>query len=668
MSESGFCFGVQKAVEKAYEQYKSKSAEKQIYLYGDLVNNSHVMQDFKDKGFLVSEDTNSIPSSSIVVIRTHGVPCSVMDVLISKNITIDDCTCTNVKKIHNLVTEKSNNNYKIIVVGKKTHPEVIGILGCCSSGSACVVGEEVDFDSLDLSGKVCVVVQTTFNRKKWEKLIGLMFEKNVSIEIHDTLCNVTSDREEKAKKIAESSDVMLVIGDQTSSNSRELYCQCRSVCENTFSINSLGTNDIKLQKLNDLCSLTYEENLFTNTLFDLENDETISKLLFNSTDIGLAASASTPANVISDVYNYLQFIDFLKVSKKEIENTSHEYFDEFISNAPDNSFVQDALKTMCEKNEGGKRIRGAMIKLGEQIASHGTNNNYLPIAVAYELFQTAVLIHDDIIDNSDMRRNKTTIHVESAKNIKEFRKDGISDFTAKHFGVSRAICIGDYGFFISYQFLSKCNINSLTLAKVYQLYSKILTITCEGETMDVVLPVVKVPILEKYEEYKHIVTQIYEYKTAWYTLAGPIMLGAVCGGADDDLVELLKDISIPLGIAFQIKDDILGIYSNEKVLGKPTYSDIRENKKTLLFGYAYKNANDQQRSLLTQHYGKDNADEQDLEIIRKLFEETGAKKYAENEIQRLSNIGKELICSDLIDKKYQSILYGLISYLIGRKF
>ncbi|MBD5499170.1 MAG: polyprenyl synthetase family protein [Lachnospiraceae bacterium] len=362
------------------------------------------------------------------------------------------------------------------------------------------------------------------------------------------------------------------------------------------------------------------------------------------------------------------FINFLKSAGKEIEDMTGKYFDDFTSSAVENVFVRDALRALIKQNEGGKRVRGALIKLGEQIASHGRNHNYLPIAVGYELFQTSVLIHDDIIDRSETRRGKVTIHIDSEEKIRESQGSGITDEAAAHYGISRALCIGDYGFFISYQFLAKCAVDSAVLAKIYELYSQILAITCEGEIMDTILPFDRISILNDYEAYKNMVSQIYELKTAWYTLAGPLMLGAVCGGGSDELIDLLKRIAIPLGIAFQIKDDLLGIYSNDEVLGKSVLSDICEGKQTLLFGFAYQNANEEQRTLLDKHYGKGEADGYDLDVIRRLFEETGAKQYAEKEICRLSDYSKELIQNDLIDKEYQSILYGLVSYQTGRQF
>lgn len=371
---------------------------------------------------------------------------------------------------------------------------------------------------------------------------------------------------------------------------------------------------------------------------------------------------------MTDIMQKSLFINFLKSAGKEIEDMTGKYFDDFISTAVENVFVRESLKSLIQQNEGGKRVRGALIKLGEQIAAHGQNHNYLPIAVGYELFQTSVLIHDDIIDRSETRRGKMTIHVDSAEKIKENQGKGISDEAAAHYGISRALCIGDYGFFISYQFLAKCAVDSAVLTKVYQLYSQILSRTCEGEIMDTILPFDRISILDDYDAYKKMVSQIYELKTAWYTLAGPLMLGAVCGGGSDALIDLLKRIAIPLGIAFQIKDDLLGIYSSDEVLGKSVLSDICEGKQTLLYGFAYQNANEEQRTLLDEHYGKREANVHDLEVIRKVFEETGARQYAEDEIRRLSACSRELIQNDLIDKEYQSILYGLVSYQTGRQF
>lgn len=599
------------------------------------------MQSFLNKGFLVLEDTSLVPSDSVVVLRAHGVPRLVYEELENKNVIIKDGTCGKVKRIHRIVDEKSQDGYKIIIVGKKTHPEVVGTVGWCASGSAVVIEKEEDLKQVDLIGKVCVVAQTTCNKELWRKVVRSIQSINSSAEVCDTVCTVTGQRENDAGEIAIESDMMIVIGDQKSSNSYELYRKCIEKCPQTF---------------------------FIQSLFDLENNKEAIKVLLCSGKVGLAGSASTPDNIIQDVYNFLKYMDFYKEAKTEIETEFQKVIPEFELGVLQNSFVLNSLKFLWKQNEGGKRIRGVLIKLGEKIALNYSGSNYLPIAVGYELFQTSILIHDDIIDKSDLRRNRKTIHVESAQNIKEMFGADITEREAEHFGIARALCIGDYGFFIAYQILARCTIDKSDLLKVYQLYAEIFTLTCEGEIMDTILPYKKISILENYVEYEETVLKIYEYKTAWYTLAGPIILGAVCGGAGEDLISLLKDIMIPLGIAFQIKDDLLGIYSNDDVLGKSVLSDIRENKQTLMYGYAYKNADEEQRKLLSQHYGKEDADQKDLEIVQNLFVDTGAKLYATEEIKRLSEHSRGLINNQLISEENQCILYGLISYLMERKF
>jgi len=625
MKESGFCGGVQAAINKANEYL---ATNQKVYAFGNLVNNTYVMQGLKDKGLDVIEDINLVPSGSIIIIRAHGVPQQVFKALEQKDVTVVDCTCPSVTKIHKIVKESSSKGDTIVVVGKKGHPEVIGICGWCEEKSQVIIAEElIDVFNCDLFGEdVTIVGQTTCNRELWDEVVkfmsGVMNYPIQHFHFIDTLCQATSLREQKAKEIAKTVDTMIVVGDKSSSNSRELYKICEAHCKNT---------------------------VFVTSLKDLIDDP--QKVL--APVIGLAGSASTPTDVIEDIYKYLTFLQFLNKSKNEIEEALNIYFEDLISKSL-NGFIFDALKSLHNQCEGGKRIRGAMIKLGGQIA--GSSGKYLPIAMGYELFQTAILIHDDIIDNSKTRRGKPTIHAEIALSHSE------------HFGISNAICIGDYGFFIANRLLFESNLDPSIMVKVAKLYTKIQSITCEGEIMDVVLPYKDISITEDYAYYTQVVTQIFEYKTAWYTLAGPIMLGAICGDADDTLLELLKNITIPLGIAFQIKDDLLGIYSSEKVLGKSVLSDIIEKKQTLIYGYAYKHADSMQQQQLDDVYGKATADMHDLELVKQIFELTGAKKYAEDEIIRLSNISKELINSPLINDEGKTLLMGLIHYLCTRTF
>ena len=659
MENAGFCDGVRHAVNMTEKLHELILSGQKVYLYGALVNNAHVMQRLLNRGFDYidpknPEDIRKIPEGAIVVIRTHGVSRRVMDELAARGADIRDYTCGRVKSIHKIVKEKSAKGYTVVVVGKREHPEVVGIAGWCAK-PAYIVSSEEALDDIDLSGLICVVAQTTCDAALFASVSGRILLNNPRAEIHNTLCGVIGEREETTRSIAVAADAMFVIGDSESANAARLYNQCREVNPNTFPITALY-NDSK----------TPAKPPFAESLIELERKGELDNLLQSGASIGLTAGASTPDDIIGEVRDYLQFQEFFGSARREVDDACRAYLEAFKDQAPDNELVRSSLRDLCLQNEGGKRIRGAMVKLGERIAAKDDTENYLPIAVGYEVFQTSVLIHDDIIDKSDSRRNKATIHVQSKGKIKN--RSDLSSAKAEHYGISRALCIGDYGFFISYLLLSECRLDNAAMARVYRLFSRILATTCEGELMDTLLPFEGGAKTDDYEEYAKTVAKIYEYKTAWYTLAGPVMLGAIAGGADDKLIEQLKNIMIPLGVAFQIQDDLLGLYASEDVLGKPVLSDVRENKQTMMYGFAYKHANRRQKAMLDIHYGKENADERDLGVVRTIFEEVGAKEYALREIRRLSDQSRALIDEAMIDESYRSILRGLVHYLIIREY
>ncbi|MCL2839290.1 MAG: 4-hydroxy-3-methylbut-2-enyl diphosphate reductase [Defluviitaleaceae bacterium] len=612
VKESGFCYGVQGAIHKANAQQGSN-----IYIYGDLVNNQHVMDRYRKKGFKVVETINEIPNNSTVIIRAHGIPRKDYEVLAKKNAKIIDCTCPKVKNIHKIVSDKP----RVIIIGKHNHPETIGTHGWCKEGAAIIVTEASHLHDIESDTKpICVVGQTTCKKAWWDKAVAQITAKFPHAEIHDTLCDVTAKRITKATEMAKESDIMVVVGDKKSANSLELYEACKLECPTTLFVSSL--------------------------------EEMLNVKNFPETGlrIGLAGSASAPADIIEDIHGFLLFTNFLAQAKNEIETAADEYLQKVIVSVKGKAFLPEAIKDFYDQNQGGKRIRGAMIKLGAEIAGE-KSDGFLPVAMAYELFQTAILIHDDIIDKSPMRRGRATIHTAESD---------------PHFGNSRAICIGDYGLFLANKILAESNIPPETLIKIFRLFSQIQLTTLEGEIMDVSLPMHPIDIPDDYENFTNTVGHIFEYKTAWYTLVGPIMLGAIYSGADDNLLNLLHDITMPLGIAFQIKDDLLGIYGSEESLGKPALSDIHEKKQTLLYGYAYKHATEAQRVALDAIYGNPTATIQDLDTVREIFEATGAKLYADNEIERLSKISLHLI--NTMPEAHKTILQGLVHYLITRKF
>jgi len=594
------------------------------------------MRKYREKGFLVTNNIDDIQPNSTVIIRAHGVPRAVCESLQAKGVTIQDCTCAKVKNTHKIVERAGDNGSTIIIIGEKNHPEVIGTRGWCKNNNAVVLETEADLAGIDWASPICVVAQTTCKRDWWNKACALVLQKCPDASIHDTLCSVLTDKLEKSAKIARDVHAMIIVGDKKSANSVELYNACRNVCKDT---------------------------IFVSSLEDLLAQDIKSLHLWSS--FGLVGSASAPAEIVDDIYDYLMFATFLAQSRMAINGCTELEMESVMDASMGRQFIYGAVQDLYAQSRGGKCIRGTMIRLGEKIAA-GDSNTFLPIATAYELFQTAILIHDDIIDRSEARRDKKTIHTYS---YERQRAAGAGNEDAKHFGIARAICIGDYGLFLANNLIAQAaHIDDATKVRIFRQFSEIQLLTLEGEIMDVTLPVEQINIEENYDGYMNVVYDIYRTKTAWYTLAGPLMIGAICGGASEPLINKLRDIALPLGIAFQIKDDLLGMYATDEALGKPAISDLEEKKQTLIYGYAYKHANAQQKSQLNQLYGKPGATQVDLEAVREIFTATGAKQYSEDKIAELSQESLGLIEKSQIKDEYKALLRGLVLYLITREY
>ncbi len=269
---AGFCFGVKRAVDSVYEQIEKGGL---IYTYGPIIHNKEVVKDMESKGVKVinSPDELDVLPKGCVIIRSHGVSEEVYKEIENKGFEIFDATCPFVKRIHKIVNKASNEGKQIVIIGNPGHPEVEGIKGWSNSDAYVIENTEELMQIKDKLGKdLCVVAQTTFNHKKFEKFVELFEELgyNDSI-IANTICSATDERQKDAAKLAAEADAMIVIGDLQSSNSMKLFEICKEHCENAY---------------------------FVQTLKDLH-----LKLPANANLVGITAGASTPNNIIEEVQN-----------------------------------------------------------------------------------------------------------------------------------------------------------------------------------------------------------------------------------------------------------------------------------------------------------------------------------------------------------------------------
>lgn len=373
--------------------------------------------------------------------------------------------------------------------------------------------------------------------------------------------------------------------------------------------------------------------------------------------------------IMVTVINYIEntrcdmkenFLKYYKNIKEKCINKMNDY-NEMFQKGYDNKFLEEALDQFTTSNSGGKFLRGTLIALGYQ--SFKDDDKYLPLAMALEIFQTSILIHDDIIDKADKRRGLDTIPIKYQKIYGDpIKNNGSFKVKREDVANSMALCLGDLGFYLALNIIVENYSDNENLSKVLHYYNNVAIKTCEGEMVDVILPFYEEFYDSTLELEKHVI-DIYKLKTAWYSVVGPYCLGAILAGASAKQVEMLEDALINLGIAYQIKDDLLGIYGDEKHIGKSVTSDVSEFKQTILYAYVI---NTEYKEELLKYYGKEVSID-DMDKVRDIFTKSGAKAYAEDFMSKLFKQSFENILNlDFIDIKYKNILLGFGEYLEAR--
>ena len=308
--------------------------------------------------------------------------------------------------------------------------------------------------------------------------------------------------------------------------------------------------------------------------------------------------------------------------------------------------------------EGGKRLRGTLVKLGYEmtpsvrdsslIAQNDKNknqNDIVKVGVAYEIFHAAILTHDDVIDQSPLRRGQPTLY---------------KALGGDHYGISQAIGLGDAGLFLSVKLIADSSFLGEYKNKALSYFAQTIINTAWGEVLDVELPHLNRERIEKD------VIAIHRLKTAQYTVSGPLILGAILAGGDDHLIRALGEFGESLGIAFQIQDDILGVFGSEEKMGKSVTSDIEEGKNTLLITEALKRANLKQRKILDKYYGRGSMVGKGSEEVRKVFRDTGALDYSRQEGVEYVNQAKMVIPKISQDPEIMKLLTEMADFFVER--
>ena len=330
---------------------------KKVTTLGPIIHNPHMVAELAERGVEIADTPNDLSSMDrTLVIRSHGVPQSVIDEIEQKGISYENATCPFVSKIHQIVKDNSREGKVVLIAGDENHPEVQGIVGHCE-------GEHYIFKNYEDLGKllkklenienisICVVAQTTYDVKEWKNCLKLLKKVYTNAKIFDTICSATSIRQSEAEELASISDIMVVIGGRQSSNTAKLFSVCKSKCERTYLIESAA-------ELDDIA-------------------------LIDADIIGITAGASTPARIIKEVFNTMteniektentaeNFAELLEESLKNF-NTDEKVHGVVVGIAPNEVYVDVGRKQagfipLTELSNDPNAKAEDLVKIGDEL-------------------------------------------------------------------------------------------------------------------------------------------------------------------------------------------------------------------------------------------------------------------------------------------------------------
>ena len=315
---AGFCFGVNRAINILY---KLIDENKPACTLGPIIHNMQMVNELREKGVRTIDKISEAKENETIVIRSHGVPQSIVDEINERHLDYIDATCPFVSKIHKIVSETDDDSI-VIIAGDKNHPEVQGIMGHCKSKCYTFKNQEELQELFSIIPQknyktIKIVAQTTFDLKEWEKSLKSLKNVYTNTKIFDTICNATSIRQREAANISKSVDLMFVIGDKHSSNSFKLYSICSSNCENTFFVETADELPLEMVKKAD--------------------------------SIGVTAGASTPARIIKEVLDKMSEVNTSSVNENEL--SFEEMLEESLKSMNTNERVMGTVMSIAPNGD-----------------------------------------------------------------------------------------------------------------------------------------------------------------------------------------------------------------------------------------------------------------------------------------------------------------------------
>lgn len=323
-----------------------------------------------------------------------------------------------------------------------------------------------------------------------------------------------------------------------------------------------------------------------------------------------------------------------------------------------NPEAEDLLGQIRVLLRGGKRFRPLMLYVGYRAAGRADADGAVRLAAAMEFVQAAALIHDDVIDASDTRRGRPTVHrvLERAHRERGWDGDGAG------FGVAGAILAGNLCLGWADQAYDECGLPDAELARGRATFDLMRTQLMAGQYLDVVGSVRPWQVMDGASRIETAI-RVITYKSAKYSIQHPLLIGARTGGADAATDAALTEYGLELGIAFQLRDDLLGVFGDPEVTGKPAGDDLREGKRTVLIAHALDGAG---RARIEERLGDPSLTPADVEELRELITASGAVEALEAEITRRGEAAATALHTADIEAEAAATLQDFIATATAR--
>ncbi len=320
--------------------------------------------------------------------------------------------------------------------------------------------------------------------------------------------------------------------------------------------------------------------------------------------------------------------------------------------------LEAPVAVLRELTTGGKLLRPAFCYWGYRAAGAPDGEEIVAAAAALELLHVSALIHDDVMDGSDRRRGRPSAH----RQFEQLHRTADWSGAPEGFGYGAAILLGDLVLAWSDELLRGCGLPADRVAAGIAVFEAMRTEVIAGQYLDLVAQSAgDAPSDETEDAALSRALRVLRYKTAKYSVERPLQLGATLAGAEPALVEAFSAFGIPLGEAFQLRDDLLGVFGDPERTGKPAGDDLREGKRTVLVATAMTAADDADRATLRTLLGDPTLDADGVEQLRDVLVRTGAVDEVEKMIERLTAQAVDALTeAPIVDPTARQVLADLV--------